>query len=95
MSARKKIEVVPNGVEIQRYSHLRDRKQGIPPVVALIGRVTPIKDIKTFIKAIKLLVEKLPEAEGWIVGPEEEDPDYAKECKLMVEVLGIEKKLNF
>lgn len=90
-----KIEVVPNGVEIQRYSHLRDRKQGIPPVVALIGRVTPIKDIKTFIKAIKLLVEKLPEAEGWIVGPEEEDPDYAKECKLMVEVLGIEKKVKF
>lgn len=88
-----KIEVIPNGVEIQKYTYYR--KKTIPPVIALIGRVTPIKDIKTFIKAIKLLTEKMPEAEGWIVGPEEEDPDYANECRLLTEVLDMKEKIKF
>jgi len=91
-----KTEVIPNGVEIERYKPLRKRKnEDIPPVVALIGRVTPIKDVKTFIKAIKVLVNKVPEAEGWVVGPEDEDPQYAEECRLLVKALRLEKKVKF
>ncbi|WP_457600446.1 GT4 family glycosyltransferase PelF [Hydrogenivirga sp.] len=91
-----KTRVIPNGVEIERYAPIRSLRAEEPrPVVALIGRVTPIKDIKTFIKAMKLLIEQLPEAEGWIVGPEDEDPDYAKECRMMVKALRIEDKVKF
>jgi glycosyltransferase involved in cell wall biosynthesis len=83
-------------VEIERYRPLRIRREEeIPPVVALIGRVTPIKDVKTFIKALKLLLAKLPSAEGWIVGPEDEDPEYAWECRMMVRTLGLENKIKF
>ncbi len=91
-----KTEVIPNGVEIERYAPLRsERPEEVPPVIALIGRVTPIKDIKTFIKAMKILTNRLPSAEGWIVGPEDEDPEYAQECRMMVKTLGLEEKVKF
>jgi len=89
-----KTAVIPNGVKIREDNNIVKYKS-IPPIVALIGRVAPIKDIKTFIKAIKILIDKYPQAEGWIVGPEEEDPDYARECKLMVRALGLEDKVKF
>ncbi len=91
-----KAEVVPNGVDIEKYKPLRTfPNKEIPKVVALIGRVTPIKDVKTFIKAMKLLANEGADIEGWIIGPEDEDPVYANECKMMVKVLGLESKVKF
>ncbi len=85
--------VIPNGVDIERLAKVR--KPEIPKVVTLIGRVVPIKDIKTFIKAMKIAVDAMPEVEGWIVGPEDEDPNYAKECHILVESLGLQDKVKF
>lgn len=91
-----KTQVIPNGIPVDRYKPLRRKKdEKIPPVVALIGRVTPIKDVKTFIKAVKVLLNKVPEAEGWVVGPEEEDPQYVQECKQLVRALKLEGKVKF
>lgn len=91
-----KTGVIPNGVEIGRYAPVRKFRSRKPvPRIALIGRVTPIKDVKTFIKAVKLLLNDMPEVEGWVVGPEDEDPVYAQECKMMVKALGIENKVKF
>ncbi|RLJ70111.1 glycosyltransferase involved in cell wall biosynthesis [Hydrogenivirga caldilitoris] len=91
-----KTEVIPNGVDIAKYRPLRRKPdEDVPQRVALIGRVTPIKDVKTFIKAMKLLTDKLPQAEGWIVGPEDEDPSYAQECRMLVKALGLEGKVKF
>jgi glycosyltransferase involved in cell wall biosynthesis len=85
--------VIPNGVDIDKLSQVR--KEEIPKVVTLIGRVVPIKDIKTFIKAMKITTEEIDGVEGWIVGPEDEDENYAKECHILVESLGLEGKVKF
>jgi glycosyltransferase involved in cell wall biosynthesis len=61
----------------------------------MLGRVVPIKDVKTFIRAIRTLVNRLPEAEGWIAGPEDEDPAYAEECHQVAESLGLKDKVKF
>ncbi len=90
---QEKAYIIPNGVDLKSYSSLRKEKP--EKRIALIGRVTPIKDIKTFIKAMKILLEDMPEVEGWIVGPEEEDPEYAQECKEMVRSLGIDGRVKF
>lgn len=88
--------VIPNGVDIKKLSALLPvRKKGIPQIVALIGRVVQIKDVKTFIKSIKLAVDRNNKIQGWIVGPEEEDVNYVKECKDMVSMLGIENSCLF
>ncbi|NYT64919.1 GT4 family glycosyltransferase PelF [Alcaligenaceae bacterium] len=88
--------VIPNGIDVNRFAHLRDMRPMDPPlVVALIGRVVPIKDIKTFIRAIFVASRSLPALQGWIVGPETEDPEYARECRELVSSLGIEDNLRF
>jgi len=88
--------VIPNGVKIERFVPLRDeRSDTIPPVLCLLGRVVPIKDIKTYIRAIGILKDKIPDVEGWIVGPEEEEPEYAAECHTLVEQLGLQEQVKF
>lgn len=87
---------VPNGIDVARYAPLRaQRPPTPPPVLCLIGRVVPIKDIKTFIRAMRGVVNHLPEAEGWIAGPEDEAPEYAQECRDLVAQLGLEGKVKF
>lgn len=88
--------VVPNGIKTARFAQaLSDRPKDIPLVVGLIGRVVPIKDIKTFIRAIKEAQSTLPEVEGWIIGPYEEDPQYYKECQLLVSSLDLTDNVKF
>ena len=88
-----KTMVIPNGIDIEKFKPLR--KKEIPKIVTLIGRVVPIKDIKTFIKAIKIASTKIPDIEGWIVGPEDEDKEYAKECRMLVKSLHLENNVKF
>ena len=87
---------VPNGINLQRFAPLRaQRPETPPPVLCLIGRVVPIKDVKTFIRAMRRVVNRLPQAEGWIAGPEDEDPGYAEECRKLAESLGIAEQVKF
>ena len=88
--------VIANGIRTQRFAKLRAaRTASPPPVAALVGRVVSIKDIKTFIRAIRTVVDHMPSAQGWIVGPQEEDKEYAEQCKQLAAVLGLEENIKF
>lgn len=88
--------IVPNGVNLKKFAPLRREKPSpIPKVLCLIGRIAPIKDIKTFIRAISLLRLSLPDIQGWIVGPSEEDPEYKNECTELAESLHISNQVIF
>jgi hypothetical protein len=53
---------IPNGIALARFAPLRAlRPAEPPPVLCLIGRVVPIKDIKTFIRAMRRVVNLMPE----------------------------------
>lgn len=87
---------IPNGVAVRRLAPLRERRgPDIPPVLCLIGRVVPIKDVKTFIRAMRILVNRMPEIEGWVAGPEDEDPAYVRECRELAESLGLGDRFKF
>ncbi len=88
--------VVPNGIDVERYLPSRAGRPADPPmVIALLGRVVPIKDVKTFIRAVRILVSHIPELQGWVVGPDGEDPGYAAECRALAESLAIGEQLIF
>jgi glycosyltransferase involved in cell wall biosynthesis len=53
---------IPNGISVKRFALRALRPAVTPPVLCLIGRVVPIKDIKTFIRAMRRVVNHLPEA---------------------------------
>ena len=91
-----KLRIIPNGVNVKRFRPVRrDATAAVPPVLALIGRVVPIKDIKNFIRTMQIVRTQLPEAEGWLFGPEDEDEEYTVECKMLVESLGLSHVVKF
>ena len=88
--------VIPNGIPLAPYAGAVDRRpEKIPHVVGFIGRVVPIKDVKTFLRAMRMICTAFPDAEGWIVGPTEEDEDYTAECRGLVASLELEERIRF
>ncbi|MHB2019265.1 MAG: GT4 family glycosyltransferase PelF [Candidatus Xenobia bacterium] len=93
-----KIRIIPNGVKIDVFEKVDVSKVQKPPgefTIGFVGRVVPIKDVKTFIKSIRLVVEKVPQACAYIIGPTEEDEEYYQECVTLVTTLGLEQKVIF
>ncbi len=98
----RRLEVIPNGIDpakfdaacAQRRARLA-RGLGAEIVVGFIGRVVPIKDVKTLIRAARSIVARGPRAIFQIIGPTEEAPDYVDECKQMVALMGLEQKVLF
>ncbi len=55
-----KMRVIPNGIDIERFRTVRRADRRARPTMALIGRVVPIKDVKSFIAATALVREQIP-----------------------------------
>jgi len=89
-----KMLVIPNGVDIKRFADLSHRRQATP-TIGLIGRVVPIKDIKTFIRACGLLRQTAPDLKAFVIGPTDEDREYFAECMTLVQLLGLERNITF
>jgi glycosyltransferase involved in cell wall biosynthesis len=90
---KNRTRVIPNGVDVDTLkSTMQYRNDPPKPIITLIGRVVPIKDIKTFIRAIKIVSEFMPEIEGWLVGAVDEDPEYVEECQQMALSMGLKEK---
>jgi glycosyltransferase involved in cell wall biosynthesis len=79
-----KLEIIPNAIDYRRFSALAARRSAHQPTIALIGRVVPIKDVKTFIRATAILREFVPELQSLVLGPADEDPRYFTECQDLV-----------
>ena len=91
--ADEKAVVIPNGIDVERFSVNRIRKEGFH--VGLVGRVVPIKDIKTFIATAKIIEDAIPDARFYCIGPTDEDPEYYHECQLLVQSLKLEDSFEF
>ena len=90
-----KTQVIVNGIDTKKFLKAYKKRPNKPPmVVGLVGRVVPIKDIKTFIRTIRALLETVPDIEGWIIGPRDEDKEYTHECELLIESLGLIGKVK-
>lgn len=94
-----KITIIPNGINKNKLTkdiaseHIYKKQAKIS--IALIGRVVPIKDIKTFIKSISYLNHYFSDYEVVILGPTDEDTAYFEECETLVKILGLNDKINF
>lgn len=89
-----KSRLIPNGIDFDKFASI-ERQEQDHPIIALIGRVVPIKDIKTYIRAVGNLVRQLPDLEALIMGPFEEDKDYYEECMLLIDSLGLNNTVKF
>lgn len=85
---RERMSVIPNGVDVVRFGSLVRAKQPMP-TIGLIGRVVPIKDVKSFLQATAILARSIPDLKAYIIGSHDEDPDYVAECKELIEYLDL------
>jgi polysaccharide biosynthesis protein PelF len=91
---KEKLRVISNGIDYERYAAvIRDTNH--PPTIALIGRIVPIKDVKSFIKAAGFLKDSIPKLRALILGPADEDKTYHEECLTMVEYLNLGDTVEF
>ncbi len=88
--SEEKLEIIPNGVDIEAFSRLKSEKKEDVINIGAIVRIVPIKDIKTMLSAFKIVKERVKNAHFYIMGPSEEDKDYYNECKDLLEFLAIE-----
>lgn len=80
--------VTPNGIHVERLANCPGKELGDDHInVGAILRITPIKDVKTMINAFHFARKKNHRLRLWLIGPEDEDPQYAAECHQLVESL--------
>lgn len=87
-----KLKIIPNGVTLSDYKGLRkiERSSG-KLIISAIIRVVPIKDVKTMIYAAKLLADKDVPFTFYLLGPDTEEPEYAQECRDLIQQLDLEE----
>lgn len=92
-------EVIPNGIDLEGFRHLKPATYPEETqdafTIGFVGRVVPIKDVKTFIRACKSVSLKMDNVRFWIMGPTEEDEEYYEECVDLVKVLQLEDTVSF
>jgi glycosyltransferase involved in cell wall biosynthesis len=88
--------VVPNGVNLADFGEIVSSPRAPGAfTVGFVGRIVPIKDVKTFLRAFGLVAAALPEARARLVGPDDEDEEYAAECRALAATLGIAERVTF
>jgi polysaccharide biosynthesis protein PelF len=91
-----KLRIIPNGIDPVKFAPIkRDETTRRSPTVLMIGRIVPIKDVRTFIMAVALLKDLVPSARAVLIGPEDEDPEYAASCRQLVHQLGADSSVEF
>lgn len=90
----KRMCIIPNGVDVEVYGQVA-RSKNHPPTMALVGRVVPIKDIKSFIHAAAIIKGKCQDLLAYVMGPTDEDLEYYQECLDLVLHLGLQDTLIF
>lgn len=86
-----KIKITPNGIDEKRFQNCLNEQRAEDDAVNIgaVLRIAPIKDVKTMIRAFAYAKKEVPGLVLWIMGPSDEEKEYAKECFELVELLGV------
>ena len=96
-----KLKIIPNGIDVDAYKKVKLARDVVrnevdrPFTVGFVGRVTPIKDVKTFVRAIKLVAENHRNVKVLVMGPIEEDPAYVEECRILIDMFDLQEVMIF
>lgn len=86
-----KIEVIPNGVNVEKFRNARRIDLSGDPALLFVGRLTHSKGIDTLVKSMRIIAKELPKAVLHIVG----DGPLMDQLKSFVTSKGLEKRVVF
>ena len=97
------IQVIANGIDVQRFSELPDSKTcraklGVADddlVVGLVANYRPMKRHKTLVRAAARVVSLYPHAKFVLVGTNATDEDLLSEVRSLTHQLGVEEQVIF
>jgi len=94
-----RIEIIHNGVELGVYQKLAAQRRFEPnPEVLAIGFVCSValfEEVKTFLRACKIVTLRLNKLTVTILAPTEEDEAYFEDCKKFVELLELQDVVEY
>ena len=90
-----RVIVVPNGIDLTRFGAGEPLQEERPFTVGFVGRVCPIKDVRTLLRAARLVLDEEPDVHFRIMGPYDEDPDYFEGCKDLAATLRLGDNVEF
>ena len=89
-----KIETIYNGVNVQRFRSIPVEDKPDRPIVVMVARIDPLKDIETYIRTAQLVAQEIPDVLFKLYGPVL-DKNYYKICTDLVEELNVENNFEF
>ena len=97
-----RLEIIPNGILPSTYDETREirkkrrrESEDDRVVVGFMGRMVPIKDVKTLIRSAYHVLRRCPNAHFLLAGPTEEDEAYFESCNELVAQFGMSDHLEF
>ncbi|HEV2347462.1 MAG TPA: GT4 family glycosyltransferase PelF [Actinocrinis sp.] len=89
-----KLRTVYNGVDPERFPPAESEPD--EPTLVFVGRIDPLKDLHTLLRAFALVLEELPAARLRLFGGAPPGGEwYLEECLALVKQLGIERAVVF
>ncbi|GAA2619112.1 GT4 family glycosyltransferase PelF [Dactylosporangium fulvum] len=83
-----KLTVIGNGVDPARFPPLVD--EPAEPVISWVGRIDPLKDLETLIRALAIVRRSVPDARLHLAGPVPAgNEDYAAACRAVAAEIGV------
>jgi glycosyltransferase involved in cell wall biosynthesis len=87
-----KVRAIHNGIETSRFGEPPPEPEH--PTLVWVGRIDPIKDVETLIRAFAMVLPSVPDARLRIFGPPT-DPAYAARCHELTAELGATDSIAF
>lgn len=84
-----KTKIIANGIDDRHIRSALERVENDVFQIGAIVRLVPIKDLKTMIYSAKILQERHRLFKLTIMGPLDEDEEYAEECRVLIEQSGL------
>lgn len=90
------IRCIPRSVDLRKFNIPRDESPKKSPVIAMVGRITPLKGHEYFLRAMARVVRQMPYAKIWIVGDAPAEKESYKEGLLsLTKQLGLANCVEF
>jgi glycosyltransferase involved in cell wall biosynthesis len=94
-ATKARLKTIYYGADDQKF-YAAGKPIGEPPVVVWVGRINPLKDVITLLKAAALVHASRPDIKFRLYGsPPPEDIPYYEECKALQSSLGLEEAVIF
>lgn len=89
------IRLIPRSVDLARFNVPR-RTDKSNPVIAIVGRISPIKGHDYFLKAMVKVVRSKPFCKIWVIGDAPVSrPEYRQELEVLSRRLGLRNHVEF